>query len=518
MYFNNQKSNTNIDNDFNNKSNILSSFLSIISKYKKIIIISIIILILLIIMVMIFSNRKVNKYLELTDEEIVTIYEGTDYVEPGYKAYNSKDEDLKSEVIIETNLNNKEIGEYEVLYTLGNITRIRKVNVIAKPKEYTYIHLNGVEKGTTDVYVKLGEKYEEPGYTVFSSTGTDLTNNVVVTGEVDTSKKGTYIKTYTVMDTSGVTISASRNVIVIDSNINLTLNTNSYTNKDIIINIEVIDEYFDYMILPDNTKVNVTKYTYKVTENGKYTFKTANKKGMTKESSIEVKNIDKIAPSGSCSATYKEGITTINVNAKDNVGISKHTINGNVHTSNLITVNGKLDIATLTIYDKAGNTNNISCEVKIIDLCPNGKERKRYNFVYYNQKDYNDPYSGNTIAKSGCGPTTMAMVLTYFVGCEITPPELAIWSREHGYEGGGTSQEFMSAVASSYGVICTDKKSNGKNYNVYDITYDNAGYPHFLIYKDNQWIRMSAKHFRPYNSEDLIKELNDLNKISIFAD
>ena len=121
MYFNNQKSNTNIDNDFNNKSNILSSFLSIISKYKKIIIISISILILLIIMVMIFSNRKVNKYLELTGEEIVTIYEGTDYVEPGYKAYNSKDEDLKSEVTIETNLNNKAIGKYEILYTLGNI-------------------------------------------------------------------------------------------------------------------------------------------------------------------------------------------------------------------------------------------------------------------------------------------------------------------------------------------------------------------------------------------------------------
>ncbi len=45
-------------------------------------------------------------------------------------------------------------------------------------------------------------------------------------------------------------------------------------------------------------------------------------------------------------------------------------------------------------------------------------------------------------------------------------------------------------------------KSNGKDYEVYDISYDKAGYPHFLIYKDGQWIRMSAKHFRPYNEED----------------
>ena len=32
---------------------------------------------------------------------------------------------------------------------------------------------------------------------------------------------------------------------------------------------------------------------------------------------------------------------------------------------------------------------------------------------------------------------------------------------------------------------------------VYDITYDNSGYPHFLIYEDGQWKRVSAKHFKP---------------------
>lgn len=40
-------------------------------------------------------------------------------------------------------------------------------------------------------------------------------------------------------------------------------------------------------------------------------------------------------------------------------------------------------------------------------------------------------------------------------------------------------------------------KDNNKSYKVYDITYDKAGYPHFLIYKDGQWVRISAKHFRP---------------------
>ena len=50
--------------------------------------------------------------------------------------------------------------------------------------------------------------------------------------------------------------------------------------------------------------------------------------------------------------------------------------------------------------------------------------------------------------------------------------------------------------------ISVKNKDNNETYKVYDITYDNKGYPHFLIYKDNQWLRISAKHFRPLNVED----------------
>lgn len=46
-------------------------------------------------------------------------------------------------------------------------------------------------------------------------------------------------------------------------------------------------------------------------------------------------------------------------------------------------------------------------------------------------------------------------------------------------------------------------KISGEIYRVYDITYDKNGYPHFLIYKNGQWIRLSAKHFRPFTYEDI---------------
>lgn len=57
-------------------------------------------------------------------------------------------------------------------------------------------------------------------------------------------------------------------------------------------------------------------------------------------------------------------------------------------------------------------------------------------------------------------------------------------------------------------------KNNNKKHNVFDITYDKAGYPHFLIYKDEQWVRMSAKHFRPYTIEDASLDLLDSLKNS----
>lgn len=60
-------------------------------------------------------------------------------------------------------------------------------------------------------------------------------------------------------------------------------------------------------------------------------------------------------------------------------------------------------------------------------------------------------------------------------------------------------------------------KDNGKDYKVYDIAYDKAGYPHFLIYKDGQWVRMSAKHFRPYNEEDLLKVFGDWSETGVLT-
>ena len=360
MYFNNDQSNTNIDKEFKQNNN-LSSKNKKANKYSVIIIIGII-LVLFLLIILLLSNEKITHTIILNGENIITLYQGTDYIEPGYEAYNSKEENLTSQVHIESNLNTDIIGQYEIKYTIGEVTETRIVNVIEKSKEYTYIYLNQVNNNV-NVYLKLGEQYTEPGYQVFNSAGHNLTNQVTIAGSVDSNKKGNYQLTYSVTDTNGVVVTATRTVIVMDSEINLTLDKNNYTNGQVTINAKVIDEYFDYMILPNNEQVSSDTYSYKVSDNGTYTFTVYNKKGMSKQTSITVKNIDKTSPKGSCTIDENTSGSIIQISASDTSGIQKYSYNNQNYTSNRIELSTFINQATITIYDNANNTKAINCTV-----------------------------------------------------------------------------------------------------------------------------------------------------------
>jgi len=68
--------------------------------------------------------------------------------------------------------------------------------------------------GDNPMYLYVGDAYEEPGYEAFDNVDGDLTDEVVVTGDVDTSTPGDYTLVYTVTDSSGNEGRAERHVIV----------------------------------------------------------------------------------------------------------------------------------------------------------------------------------------------------------------------------------------------------------------------------------------------------------------
>ena len=323
-----------------------------------------------IIMIIIGSSARNNKgividnslyYIDFVGENEITIYKGENYIEPGYKGYDDKGTDLTSNVEVTNNINSDVIGTYKVIYSLKNVVKERTVNVINKEPGATYIHLYG----EVNTFLYVGEEYQEKGYEVIDTVdGGKLKDKVKVVSNVDTSKAGVYRVTYTVTNSSGITTTATRTVVVMNSEISVAINNNNYTNGNVKIEIYINDDMFEYLLLPDGNKVKEKIYTYQVTENGTYKFVMYNKKGQNKEESITVNNINKSNPSGSCSGSYKDGKTYINISASDDIGIARYVIDGASYTTNQITINREMNSANITIYDKAGNSTNISCNLE----------------------------------------------------------------------------------------------------------------------------------------------------------
>ena len=400
MYFNNDKNDTNIDKDFNDKSTFVTMLIDFFNKYKFFIVAGGVLVIFVIVFLSFFNNSS-KSYLVLSGDKIITLYQGNDFVEPGYEAYDKKKNNLIDDVRINSNLNINEPGEYEIKYELNGVTKIRKIKIVPKENNniYTFIYLNTVNNDV-NVYLRVGDKYNEPGYKVFNSTGKNLNNNVKVTGTVDTSKKGTYKLTYSVVDENNVTITSSRNIIVMDIDINL---SSKYTDGKTYINISINDEYFSYLMLPDGTKIYKTSYTYQINKVGKYTFTVYNKMGISKSSSINIDTLDKTPPKiNSCKVVVNGNSTKFTISSNDS-DISKYLVNNNsalTYTSSSFTVNKVIDNAKIYVYDKSNNYSSLSCTytyqqttppstpttpsnpstTKIYDpIMPSGGEKIKYN-------------------------------------------------------------------------------------------------------------------------------------------
>jgi len=87
--------------------------------------------------------------------------------------------------------------------------------------------------------------------------------------------------------------------------------------------------------------------------------------------------------------------------------------------------------------------------------------------VYYRQTDQRwrkDPYGTDTIGDSGCGPTSMAMIITSLTGKTIDPIQMCDWAYKNGYyaQGAGTYGTLMPMAAKEWGLTIEDADSKDK--------------------------------------------------------
>ena len=247
---------------------------------RKIYYVSIILIVLIVSFIGITYSFEYNEDGELSFELIgpSTLYidVDTDYQEYGIKVY-SNGIDISNKVTIDNSMvDTSKLGEYNVKYSINDEYINRKVIVIDKGSPV--IKLNG----GNEVYILLGGKYEEAGYTVSDNYDTNLDDKVIVTGSVDTNTEGSYEIIYGVSDNSGNKGEAKRTVIVkkpvisVDNNygnrvsptsynVYLYTNTvvkNNFTNDGVYISGYVSDRSDSYKIKLKNRNNKRLEYTY----------------------------------------------------------------------------------------------------------------------------------------------------------------------------------------------------------------------------------------------------------------
>ncbi len=204
-------------------------------------------------------------------------------------------------------------------------------------------------KGNSKMTIKVGSKFTDPGATATDDVDGDLTENIVVTGKVDTKKAGTYTLKYTVEDSSGNKASKKRTVIVEEKETTTTKTTTSTkvqtttTTKNTIV-----------VTTKKTTRTTARKTTRATT---RATTKATTKR-ITTPPTIKLKgnNPDSVTQG----RTYTDpGFTATDATGKNIT--SKVTKKGTVNTSV-----AKTYYITYSVTDDYKNTASVSRTVKVI--------------------------------------------------------------------------------------------------------------------------------------------------------
>lgn len=161
-----------------------------------------------------FFTIKKDRIVEVTDKKLGSI-------EVNYnKKLTCKGKIFKDDKVIYKDANDKEvtktieketIDNKVIYYMYDNNYRISKIiNINQEDKIAPELNLVGNNR----INIKVGEKYQDPGVKIEDNCDDLTTNDIKIQGEVDSSKEGEYILTYTAKDSAGNESSVKRTVIV----------------------------------------------------------------------------------------------------------------------------------------------------------------------------------------------------------------------------------------------------------------------------------------------------------------
>ena len=234
----------------------------------------------------------------LNGSSLIEMEVGSGWIDPSVLALYDGNSIINN-VLINDNVNSNIPGNYEVTYTItkgwNKKTLVRKV-IVKERNEHFYITL----KGNDVLYVMKGSPYNELGYEAYYN-GENVSDNVLIVGNVDTSRVGdNYLKYQVKVDNYFREV--TRKVVVVDFSFQISLGNNGEYVKENTINFSSIDDNYYYVLLPDGKIDNSKSITYKIVNNGSYSFVIYNKLGFFLTKNFEINNIDKASNIRRCRA------------------------------------------------------------------------------------------------------------------------------------------------------------------------------------------------------------------------
>lgn len=106
-------------------------------------------------------------------------------------------------------------------------------------------------------------------------------------------------------------------------------------------------------------------------------------------------------------------------------------------------------------YDRYGDKEYVDHVLRYYQIMDSGGSytANGMQIPHFLQTDYSHiPYGGGSIASSGCGPTSFAMIASYLTGTTITPIDAVAWCGNSYYmPGSGTYWSYFQAAATHFG-------------------------------------------------------------------
>lgn len=357
-------------------------------KYQKyIFILSFFIIVISVVLIYVKFFESKIVFTLFGDEEVV-IYEGNEYKELGYIAISEDGDNVSNKVKVKSNLNVNKVGTYKIKYSVRSLFKVYRKTRTIKVLQDNLKEVNFTLNGSSMVNIKLGSNYSDPKFSCYlKSNKQNLDRYVKITSNLNNKKEGVYEIKYT-LTYNGKTKELSRKVYVYKETISYTLSTTSLTNKPVTIKFRSNIHNFAYVILPNDNVIYKNEFSYNFYENNKYTFFVFDSLNNYETYTVNIDNIDKTPPSGTCKIVMKNGTTDYTVTSRDE-DISKYVYNNEekyTSTKNTYKVSTYLRNDMVLLVDKAGNKTKVKCDVtksyeKIIK--PSSKD----NVVYSSTSD-----------------------------------------------------------------------------------------------------------------------------------